>query len=177
MKEYIKKLALAMIAGIIVILVGAFALDNVLEMNGARERSISSENKYITDFYQRGGMIGHGKDGLSVTPVDAYIQDGVIYVKATLKNNTGHNLVLYDFGDVVANVTTTYFKTDYEDDTVLENGKELDVLFSFGAYDVMMNNKDYPTSVTFELGASNKANNNYEEYDLRFTISWLYNAR
>ena len=50
MKEYIKKLALAMIAGIIIILVGAFALDNVLEMNCARERSISSENKYINNF-------------------------------------------------------------------------------------------------------------------------------
>ena len=69
MKEYVKKLALAMIAGIIIILVGAFALDKVLEMYGARERSISSENKYITNFYRRGGMIGHGKDGLSVTPV------------------------------------------------------------------------------------------------------------
>ena len=177
MKEYVKKLALAMIAGIIIILVGAFALDIVLEMNGTRERSISSENKYITDFNRRGGMIGHVKSGLSVTPVDAYIQDGAIYVKAKLKNNTGHNLMLYDFGDVVANVTTTYFETDYEDDTVLENGKELDVLFSFGAYDVMINNKDYPTSITFELGTRNKANNNYEEYDLRFTISWLYNAR
>ena len=41
MKEYVKKLALAMIAGIIIILVGAFALDKVLEMYGARERSIS----------------------------------------------------------------------------------------------------------------------------------------
>lgn len=85
MKEYVKKLALAMIVGIIIILVGAFALDKVLEMYGARERSISSENKYITNFSRRGGMIGHGKSGLSVTPVDAYIQDGVIYVKATLK--------------------------------------------------------------------------------------------
>ena len=149
-------------------------LDSFLNDYNWEQRDINDkENYYINDKYRIGGMVAYGEDGLSVTPIDAYIQNGMIYVKAKLVNNTGKNLAVRDFGVVTANATTVPFATDFDNAKTLNNNSSMEITFNFGAYDVMMNDTDYPNTISFELGTDN--NNNYYEFDLVFNIGWRYN--
>jgi len=149
-------------------------LDSFLNDYNWEQRDINDkENYYINDKHRIGGMVAYGEDGLSVTPIDAYIQNGMIYVKAKLVNNTGKNLAVRDFGVVTANATTVPFATDFDNAKTLNNNSSMEITFNFGAYDVMMNDTDYPNTISFELGTD--SNNNYYEFDLVFNIGWRYN--
>lgn len=149
-------------------------LDSFLNDYNWEQRDINDkENYYINDKHRIGGMVAYGEDELSVTPIDAYIQNGMIYVKAKLVNNTGKNLAVRDFGVVTANATTVPFATDFDNAKTLNNNSSMEITFNFGAYDVMMNDTDYPNTISFELGTD--SNNNYYEFNLVFNIGWRYN--
>lgn len=159
----------------ILVLILAYIIIYVMLNNFIQERTDAEkyEQYYINDTSRYGNMVAYGENGLSVTPIDAYIQNGMIYVKAKLNNNTGKNLLVRNYGKVTANATTVPFKTDFENSKTLNNDSSIEVVFNFGAYDVMINNTDYPNLITFELGAD--TDNNYYAYNLLFTIGWRYN--
>ena len=176
MENFRKKLGLISLLCLGIIIVSAIALNIVLKSNANYQKELQDANKYIEDFMQRGHMVASGEGGLSVTPIEASIIDGLIYVKGTLKNETGLNLKLKNFGRVNGDFTNSNFKTNLDDDTVLKNKDELDITFSIGAYDIMQTNSDFPQNIIFGLETYNNANGNYLEYELNFSISWLYNA-
>lgn len=176
MKNFGQKLGFISLLCLGSIIISAIALNIVLKSNANYQKELQEADKYIEDFSQRGYMVASGEGGLSITPVDAYIIDGVIYVKGTLKNETGLNLKLKNFGRVSGDFTNSNFKTNLDDDTILKNKDELDITFSIGAYDIMQTKNDFPQNIIFKLESYNNANDNYLEYELNFSISWLYNA-
>ena len=140
------------------------------------ERQAENTEKYIKNFKHKGGLVAYGDSGISITPIDAYIEDGIIYVKGNLKNNTGINIKFKDFGIVTADYKYSIFGTDYDEEKIVNNGEESKIVFSFGAYDVMDSDEDFPNVISFELGGYDLSNNNkYVKYDLKFYISWKYN--
>jgi len=158
-----------------IILLSIFAAtDYIMETLDEKKYSNEYEENYYEDFSQRGSMIGTGDDGLSVTPIDAYLQNGKIYVECNLTNNTKNNLKIRDFGKVTANGIVVPYATDFEDSLQLNKGEEKKVIFEFGAYDVMASKKDFPNYIAIDLGTT-ISNGNYLEYDISFTIAWLYN--
>jgi len=179
MKDLLKKSGIVLVLGIILISFAGFLANLIIVENIDykldMERMYEYNKTVIPDYSRVGGMVGSGDNNMSVTPIDAYIQNGYIFVKATLKNNTGYNLRLRDFGIASADYVDTYFSTDYEDKTILNKDESREVVFNIGAYDVMQHSTDYPTTIIFPLGAYNKSNDNYYEFDLKFTIAWSSN--
>lgn len=175
LKFLLKLLAVSVVVLILAYIIIYGMLQNFLDDYAWEQRDIQSkESYYINDTSRHGSMVSYGENGMSVTPMDAYIKDGMIYIEAKLVNETGKNLQVRDFGKVIANATTVPFSTNFDGTKTLNNNSSMEVTFKFGAYDVMMNNKDFPTLVTIELGSDN--NDNYYEYDLVFTIGWRYNS-
>ena len=172
---FIKLISIAVVILVIAYIIIFGMLDSFLSDYNWEQRDINNkETYYINDKNRYGGIVAYGEDGLSVTPIDAYIKNGMIYVKAKLVNNTGKNLEIRDFGIVSANAIRVPFATDFEDSKLLNNDGSVEITFNLGAYDVMVTGKDYPNTMTFELGTEH--NKNYYEYDLVFNIAWSYDS-
>lgn len=174
-KDFILKSLIVFVFAFILIVIANECLKSTLSEEFLLEEATKEEDYIIHNFNRKGTMVAFGDDGISATPIDAYISNGIIYVKANIKNNTGTSIKFKDYGIVTANYNSTIFGTDYDDEKVINNKEEGEIKFSLGAYDVMSNNKDFPNAITFELGGYNLSNNNYYKYDLKFYISWLYN--
>lgn len=172
---FLKKTGIVFTLSFILLIISFNFLQATLEKNSNFEYELKQDEKIIHDFNCRGTMVAYGENGVSITPINAYIKNGKIYVKGNLKNNTGINIKFKDYGIVSADYTSTIFSTDYEDEKIINNGEEAEIEFSLGAYDVMVNGSDFPNIITFEIGGYNLNNNNYLTYNLKFYISWLNN--
>ncbi len=178
MKNFIKKAGFVLGCSLLPIIVFGITIYIVLTKSTDYKYELESnrdfDNKYINNFQSLGSMVAFGDKGINVTPVDAYIESGMVIVKSKIENKTGVNLKLKNFGIVTGNFTKNIFYTDYDEDTVLNNGDSKEVEFEVGAYDIMNTSDDFPTNMVFTLGAYNASNNNYNEYNLDFTIAWKY---
>ena len=177
MKEFLVRAVIIFVALIIAVFIGSEFLRMTLNRHADTQRILNEEAATITNYQAEGTMIGHGVDNMRVIPISAYIENGNLYVKATLKNETGMDLKLDDYGVVSGNASSTVFSTNYENGTVIKNNTEKEAIFRFGAYNLMYSAKNYPNTLIFDLGTRNAANNNYIKYDLKFTIAWIgYNT-
>ena len=126
MKNFIKKAGLVLGCSILPIIALGVTLSVVLKMDADYRYELESDrefdSKYIDNFQSLGGMVARGDNGINVTPTAAYIESGMVIVKGIIENKTGVNLKLKNFGRVTGNFTENIFYTDYDDETVLNNG-------------------------------------------------------
>ena len=169
--SFLLKCVVVFVFGLILLIIGTNSLKTIFEEQFLYEKQ---SDAIIADFSRRGSMVAYGDNGVSITPVDAYISGGIIYVKGEIKNKSGINIKFQDYGIVTANYKSTTFSTDYDDTKTIKNGSESEVVFSLGAYDVMENNNDYPNEINFKIGGYNTRNNDYQDYNFKFYISWRY---
>lgn len=114
-------------------------------------------------------MLGYNDDNLSNKPVDAYIENDMLIIKAELTNNTGNDLTLKDYGKISFGGYEYAGKYEY-DKEILNNKDSTYVTFKTNISN-LRNINILPTTVYVDFGCYDM-NNNYKEYNLKYVISW-----
>lgn len=171
MKSFFKKYGFALIFGLFSLMVLSIVITiNFNNLASAINYHTDTEFDNATRYKSNSYMIASGDKNISNTPLSAKIENGILTVEATLKNDTGKNLKIRNFAIMSFGGYNFAGEVKFDNDGTLNNGAELKVKYEVNI-STFKNINVMPTTLNVELGATD-SNNNYNEYDLRYVISW-----
>jgi len=173
MKNFFKKYGFALIFGLFSLVVICVTITinflNLTEnLNYQMDRNHEDATSYKLDYR----MIGYGDKNISTTPLSAKVENGILKIEAELINNTGKDLKIKDFANLTFGGYEFAADIKFDGDGTLYNGAQLKVTYETNI-STFENINVMPTSARVELGAYDSYDN-YNEFDLKYVISWQY---
>lgn len=167
MKNFFKKYGFALFVLIIVCIVISV---NFGLLTSALNTQIEKQFEDNTEYKVGAKMIASSDKKMDNTPVSAIISGGKLLVEAELKNNTGKKLKLKDFAIITFGGYEFASDVKFDGDGTINSGSTLKVTYEANV-SVFKRISIMPTTMRVELGAYD-SNNNYNEFDLKYVISW-----
>lgn len=167
MKNFFKKYGFAFFALIIICIVITI---NFSLLTSSINRQIENQFADNTDYKLGGKLVASSDKKMENTPVSAIISGGKLIVEAELKNSTGKKLKLKDFAVLTFGGYEFPSDVKFDGDGTLNSGSTLKVTYETNI-SVFKRISIMPTTMKVDLGAYD-SNNNYNEYDLKYYISW-----
>lgn len=171
MKSFFKKYGFALIFGLFSLCVVCITITiNFENLSSTLSYQMDRNHDDATGYKSYVRMVASGDKNLNTTPISAKVENGILTVEAELANNTGKNLRIKDFAILTFGGYEFAAGVKFDGDGTLNNAAPLKVIYEANI-STLKNINVMPTTVRVELGSYDPYNN-YNEFDLKYVISW-----